>query len=167
MRFRSTIVASLVIVLACVFAGCSGGAPEGKSGSPVIAVEPMAHDERASLPETFPIEIPVVSGSIITTEDASEAGTSGGPWRIVIETSADAAAVAQWYRTAFVSRSWEGPGERDMPGTTVLSFVKGAGAWATVTITQLADRTRVEMWVGIGSAVPPEALPSGEPPVTL
>ena len=154
---RRVATIALGAAVACIaLAGCGGPEAASPVATPVTP-ERMSAEARASLPAGFPREVPVLAGEITVAEVTG--GSELGPWRVVLVAPVTVADTFTWYRDAFVAASWQVGEERAGASGAALVLGKGAGAWATVSITRADAGATVEMWVGLGVPMPAEAVP--------
>lgn len=156
-RISGVMIGLAVLVGLLGAAGCGGDSvpdPELGASQP----KAMALEERDALPESFPIEIPVLSAKVTTAELQGE-DPDAGPWHYILESEAARDDVVAWYRDAYAGRSWQIV--TDTPDGTGydLAFSKGAGAWSSIRVTETDTGCTVECWAGIGVAIPLEAQP--------
>ena len=147
-----------LLALAVGAAGCV------RSGLPPIPLSPPAEEsvvvrsmpvgKRAALPGGFPLEVPVIDGSVVETSAAIQTGS----WVYAVETTGPADAVARWYARAYYGAQWDA----DTPivtsdgalRTVEVRFTKGSAESVVRVGDGVGGRATVRVSVGIGSGAP-------------
>jgi hypothetical protein len=164
-RIRSVLAALAVLLAASVSAGCAARAaapspavPSAPAPAPVVEAPvrelamPLA--QRGGLPARFPLQVPVIAGSIVSTSSALQADS----WLYEVETSGTAVAAARWYVRAYSAADWTVADQKTSmkAGRTVIDakFGKGAAVSSVHTEELAHGRVRVRADVGIGAPLP-------------
>lgn len=152
------------LVLSSALAGCVsqasepsglpdvGQAPEGPAPQSV-SIEAMTPSEKRELiAPNFPIEVPVPAGSV--TRSASQ-GDDAWDYEVVVDVSAES--LADWYRGAYSSRSWQvvedgASGAADEGSGYETAFRKGA-AESRVVVTAQGEGAKAAVILGVGAPV--------------
>lgn len=156
-KFAALVALSALITLV---PGCGGDDVPDPDVAPKQPV-PITLEERANLPEGFPIEIPALSAKVIQAEMTGDPDV--GPWHYVLESESSPEDVVAWYREAYAGRSWHVVTDVEEADGYALALTKGAGAWSIVRVSPSGEGSRVECWAGIGVPVPPEVAPPTAP----
>jgi hypothetical protein len=156
-RRPSSLLAALVLTLAVVPAGCRDVEPRPRDASPASAEQAPVRDrmlavsKRSELPRQFPIEVPVIEGSIETTSMS----TAEWSWIYTVKTKGGAAEAARWYERAYASSGWaeDQRSAELVEGKAVidLTFTKGS-AQSVVHLEDVsggACRVRASMGIGV------------------
>jgi hypothetical protein len=120
---------------------------------PAVRIEAMSpSDKRFEIAENFPAEVPVPVGRVIR---GTAQGEDAWDYEIVLDFAP--AAVVEWYRSAFASRSWvvvdeSGPAGGSATGPYELTLQKGA-AESRVVVSAEGEGARALVVLGVGAPV--------------
>lgn len=138
------------VVLAVQLVACDPPRDAEAPTSQAQPIESMAFETRASsLPEGFPVEIPVPAGAILAAESQG-----GDVWYYREQIAASAAQAADWYQKAFSAANWvvlksvpvDGGGFRILLG-------KGNAQTDVLVTPEGEDSCEVEVTTGLGVPV--------------
>jgi len=158
-RLPVSVLAVYLALAVSTGVGCASADPAPAAVVSAAPPERMSVDARASLPAGFPREVPVLAATIVSGEATGDPLL--GPWHVTLASDVPADLAAAWYRDTFGMVGWDLAGEQPVAGGVALVLVKGAGAWTTVRVRDAGPGSTIEMWVGLGVPVPPQAMPEG------